>query len=482
MGNLARLARPEIGAAMLTFALLALGATSALALKAWRQGVYAFVVMAFVQDPMRKLTDGQPPIYILFAGVVFASAAAGAWASGARVALPSIPGWRRLSTPASLFLMIAALQALNGFARTGAPVPCLLSLAFYTAPLVCLGVSSGFAAALGPERLTRFLGVYVMLGALSASTIALQAAGVDWVLFGEVGPGIGLYEASGHIAANSGLFRAAEIAGWHAATAAALGVVLLTRRGFDPPRVAAALIFAVALAGVAVLTGRRKALLMILMFGGLYFGLVTIFVRRALRLGLVVGAAVAVALLGSAALMQPSDASGGDYRPYFDRAGTVFSDVTDRFLHAGWAPLQTVYDVYGPLGGGLGLATQGAQYAGLADDADLTAGAGEGGLGKLAIELGFPGLAAALVLFVALARHILTILAEVGARRPSAGRLLCGLTALLAANVANFSVAAQTYGDVFVVTFLGLILGAILAAPRYGLEPRPRAMVVYAPA
>jgi hypothetical protein len=414
---------------------------------------------------------------------VFAASAAGAWTSGARVALSSIPGWRRLSGPVGLFLTVAALQALNGFARIGSLSPCLLSLAFYTAPVVCLGVSAGFAAALGPERLTRFLGVYVALGALSASTIALQAAGVDWVLFGEIGPGIALYDASGHITANSGLFRAAEIAGWHAATAAALGVVLLTRRGFDPPRVAAALIFAAALAGFAVLTGRRKSLLLILMFGGLYFALVTIFVHRALRFGLLLGAAVAVAVLGSIALMQPDDTAGGDYRAYFDRAGTVFSDISDRFVHAGWAPLQTVYDVYGPLGGGLGLATQGAQYAGLSEDADLTAGAGEGGLGKLAIELGFPGLAAALILVGALARHIMTILADVGARRPNAGRLLCGLTALLAANVANFSVAAQTYGDVFVVTFLGLILGAILAAPRYELEPPPRASLIrYAPA
>ena len=468
---------------MLTFALIVLGAASAVALKAWRQGLYAFVVMAFAQDPMRKLTDGQPPIYVLFAGVVFAAAAAGAWASGARVALPSIPGWRRLSGPVALFLMIAGLEAVNGFARIGSPIPCLLGLAFYTAPLVCLGVSSGFAAALGPQRLTRFLAVYVMLGALGASTIALQAVGVDWAVLGEVGPGIQLYDASGKVASNSGLFRAAEIAGWHAATVAALGVVLLTRRGFEPSRVAAALVFAAALSGLAILTGRRKSLLMILVFGGLYFALVTIFVRRALRFGLVLGAAVAAAVLASAALMQPGDTAGGDYRPYFDRAGTVFTDVSDRFFNAGWAPLQTVYDVYGPLGGGLGLATQGAQYAGLAEDADLTSGAGEGGLGKIAIELGFPGLAAAFFLFVALTRRIVTILAEVGARRPSAGRLLCGLTALLAANVANFSVAAQTYGDVFVVTFLGLILGAILAAPRYGLSPRPPAPVLgYAPA
>ncbi len=483
MGDRPRVARPEIGAALLIVACLVLGATSVLALKAWRQGLYAFVGMAFAQDLMRKLTDGQPPVYILFAGVVFAAAAAGAWASGARVALSLVPGWRRLSVPVSIFLLIAGLQGLNGFLRIGSPIPCLLSLAFYTAPLILLGVSSGFAAALGPARLTRLLGVYVVLGAIGASTIALQAAGVDWAVFGEVGPGIRLYDASGLVTSNCGLFRAAEIAGWHAATVASLGVVLLTRRGFDPSRVAMALVFACALATLAVLTGRRKALLMILIFGGLYFALVSIFVRRALRFGLVLGAVAAVAVLASAALQQPDDASVSDYRPYIDRAGTVFSDVSGRFYNTGWAPLQTVYNEYGPLGGGLGLATQGAQYAGLADEADVTAGAGEGGIGKLAIELGFPGLAAVVLLSAALARRVLHILAEVGARRPSAGRLLCGLTALLAANVANFSVAAQTYGDVFIVTFLGLILGAILAAPGYGRVSLPAPSAIrYAPA
>jgi hypothetical protein len=468
---------------MLIVACVALVAASALALKAWRQGLYAFVGMAFAQDLMRKLTDGQPPIYILFAGVVFAAAAAGAWASGARVALSSLPGWKRFSFPVSIFLLIAALQALNGFLRIGSPIPCLLSLAFYTGPLLLLGVSSGFVASLGPVRFTQFLGVYVVLGALGASTIAMQAAGVDWAVFGEVGSGIQLYDASGLVASNCGVFRAAEIAGWHAATAAALGVVLLTRRGFDPSRVAAALILAAALAWLAVLTGRRKALLMILMFGGLYFALVSIFVRRALRFGLILGAAAAVAVLASAALLQSDDASGDDYHPYIDRAGTVFSDLSNRFYSAGWAPLQTVYNAYGPLGGGLGLSTQGAQYAGLANDADVTGGAGEGGIGKLAIELGFPGLAAAFLLFAALTRHVLRILAVVGARSASSGRLLCGLTAVLAANVANFSVAAQTYGDVFVVTFLGLILGAILAAPGHSRAPLPVASVIgYAPA
>jgi hypothetical protein len=43
--------------------------------------------------------------------------------------------------------------------------------------------------------------------------------------------------------------------------------------------------------------------------------------------------------------------------------------------------------------------------------------------------------------------------------------LACGLVALLVANAASFSVAAQAYGDLFILLFLGVCFGALLAIP-----------------
>jgi hypothetical protein len=207
--------------------------------------------------------------------------------------------------------------------------------------------------------------------------------------------------------------------------------------------------------------------MLILLFGALYFGLLGLYLRRSLQAGVALAALAPVAYLVVNPWLVASDFSGA----YGERALSAFAGTSDRAFNMVWAPIATVIDVYGPLGGGLGLATQGAQYAGLSDGADATFGAGEGGLGKLAIELGAPGIAAALLLALALARRIARILGSLADAEPAAARLVCGLVALLGANAINFALAAQTYGDPFVLLFLGLMAGATLAAPGLARSP-----------
>jgi hypothetical protein len=124
----------------------------------------------------------------------------------------------------------------------------------------------------------------------------------------------------------------------------------------------------------------------------------------------------------------------------------------------GWA-----IDWYGWLGGGLGVASQGAQYFG--GGGDVFGGAGEGGLGKITAELGVPGLLVALWLAVAVVRYGWRILRFDARLSTPISRLACGLIALLIANLAVFSVATQVFGDLFVLLFLGLIAGFFLATP-----------------
>ena len=93
------------------------------------------------------------------------------------------------------------------------------------------------------------------------------------------------------------------------------------------------------------------------------------------------------------------------------------------------------------------------------------AAAAEGGLGKITLELGIPGLFVmgwCAILFI---RYLWRIIRAASRQSLRVGRLSIGLFSLLVANVAGFSVATQAYGDLFVLLVLSWMLGFLLAVP-----------------
>jgi hypothetical protein len=106
--------------------------------------------------------------------------------------------------------------------------------------------------------------------------------------------------------------------------------------------------------------------------------------------------------------------------------------------------------------------TQGGQHFGGGGEA---AGAAEGGLGKIMLELGIPGLVLVGWLGLFLARHLLWILRLSSRMAPELARLCYGLVSLLLANIATFTVATQAYGDLFILLILSSCLGFVLAIP-----------------
>jgi hypothetical protein len=151
------------------------------------------------------------------------------------------------------------------------------------------------------------------------------------------------------------------------------------------------------------------------------------------------------------------------YQRYLERGATVGADISERAQGLGFAPVQWAIEGYGWLGGGLGIASQGAQHFG--GGADVYGGAGEGGLGKITAELGVPGLLVAVWLGVAALWYGWQVLLFCSRRSAAVTRLACGLVALLVANFAVFFVATQVFGDLFVLLSLGLVSGFFLAAP-----------------
>jgi hypothetical protein len=120
------------------------------------------------------------------------------------------------------------------------------------------------------------------------------------------------------------------------------------------------------------------------------------------------------------------------------------------------------YDKYGLIGAGLGAGTQGTQYFGRQLD---IAGVTEGGLGKITIELGVPGLLVMGWLAISVFNRLWRIMRDSSRISSNFARLSYALFSLLVANAATFSVATSAYSDPFILLILSWMLGFLWAVP-----------------
>jgi hypothetical protein len=241
-----------------------------------------------------------------------------------------------------------------------------------------------------------------------------------------------------------------------------------------PHKLILGVLLVLAIIGLGVLTGRRKFLVEILVFGSAYMALLLYFGRGGLRLAILSSMMGLIGFFGVILLLpdekkevRPYDAP---YQSYLDRSSGVLGDVPQRFRDLGLGPISWAYNRYGLLGAGLGSGAQGAQHFGAVGQ-----GAAEGGLGKIWLELGAPGFLIVAWFGFALARHLWTILCTVSRQSIQLSRMALGLMSFLVANVANYTVATQAYGDVMVLLLVGSTLGALLAMPilaERGLQKR----------
>jgi hypothetical protein len=154
------------------------------------------------------------------------------------------------------------------------------------------------------------------------------------------------------------------------------------------------------------------------------------------------------------------DREYSSYSRYLEHSEAVFEAVPKRFTDLGIAPVTWAYDSFGLFGAGLGVGTQGTQHFGGGG-----IGAAEGGLGKITVELGVPGLFVmgwiAILVFGSLWKNM--VVASRHSRR--IGRLSFGFFSFLVANIAGFSVATQAYGDIFILLILSWTLSFLLTIP-----------------
>ena len=168
--------------------------------------------------------------------------------------------------------------------------------------------------------------------------------------------------------------------------------MFLTVRRFNFVSLFSAALLVMALIAVATLTGRRKAIIEVAVFTSTYLILWCVLQKKAEKIGVfvavvaLVGLGWWVSLLGEDIQLSTNEGTTSYYN-YVERSKTVFADAPSRFVELGIAPVMWAYERFGLFGAGVGTGTQGAQHFGRSED---VAGAAEGGLGKLTLELGIP--------------------------------------------------------------------------------------------
>jgi hypothetical protein len=462
----------------------------------WRKGLSMCVLVGIAQDPLRKIAPGQPVFYIALVGVVFGVA----WIRAALTRVPLSPavihGWKKsLKVPFSLFILLVVAQAMHSFLRYGSLFMAGVGLLVWLAPIPAVVLAYQFAARRGVQGVRRWVLLYVIAALAALSGVYFEYTGMDWRTLGEIGEGQIIFDVGTVLKAHSGFFRASEIAAWHAAAIACFVFILSLGKRATLMRIGFAIVMLALLVGLGILTGRRKMLVEITIFLSTYVFLVAWLQRGMARLAMVVLVMGLVGYIGIVGFVSPdlvqssysksiSMENAQRIEGYAVRGQSVFADLPKRVNDVGVRPLIWAIDTFGWLGAGLGTGSQGTNDIAQAHNIDRWAA--EGGLGKVAMELGVPGLLLAVWLLVALARHLRQELATVAKISPQHMRMSYGLVAFLVANAATFTIATQAYSDLFILLILGWCLGFLLAMPALaasgdGVRRRSGAMGRVAP-
>lgn len=456
----------------LAFALVFLAAV--VAVSDWRKGLMLCVLTGVLQDPLRKLTPDQPAYFVLLVGAVFAAAVLGAILRRTRLSPNAIQGWKsQMGKPINVYLLLVALQAVHSLARFGSPMLTGIGLMAYLAPIPAVVFAYQFAVRRNMAGTRGWMWFYVAVSMLGLSGVYLEYQEFEWTVLGEVGVGLTIYDVGTVLKAYSGFFRSSEIAAWHAAAVSCFLFILLIGRKFTPPRIVLVLAMVGLLVSLGMLTGRRKMLVEVLVFVSAYVFLVAWFQRRATRMAVVAAVVGVLGYVVAVGMISPDEEESSTkrlsldpnerYRHYTVRGASVFDDIPKRFDELGVQPVMWAVNEYGWFGAGLGTGSQGVQH--VLTSASINRGAAEGGLGKITMELGVPGLLLVAWLAIAFGRYIRKLLAVITITSPPHARIAYGLAAFLIANSAAFSVATQAFGDLFVLLMMGWTAGFLLAMP-----------------
>lgn len=433
----------------LAFYFIFLGAACAYALVDWRRAWLLVMVCGVIQDPVRKLTPGSP-VYISFAVVMLYACILFAARNDMRLHATDFA--RRFNGIASgilVFVCLLVVAGINGVVTYGmaswkAP---MISFVTYVIPLIAALL--GYAWFQREEMMMQFFRIYAGLTSVALIGTVLEYFRVQSRLLGLVSfegdyirhlPGI-------QIRMLSGIYRSPDVMAWHASMVTVIGVAMALRAG-----VRRQMVIWSAVAGWGFINcmigGRRKAIYFVLVFCAAFLWRYF----RNVQMGQIVAS---IGLLIIVATVVNSLSSGEATSVYTRGAVATRGELGQRFEGG----VMQTFRENGYMGAGLGTATQGVHHL-LGKSA---IGWQEGGLGKVAIEVGLPGLIALLVMVVIVGRMLL-ILTHIGDVPGSSQFIRVFLFAMVMANVAGFIASAQAYTDAVLALTAGFLMGGLFAS------------------
>lgn len=425
----------------------------------WRHGLYWFVIIGLLQDPVRKLVPGTPGYLVLATTPVWIAIVLKMSMSRPRRIGRLRDFHPSLVTMTMLFILSLVPAALIS-ATYGAGSWLLTLLGAFTYGSLLYSVLIGYRFTHEVQKIRGFLGFYCCCAALLLSGTLLEYFDVPFPALGTAMLG---FEWIRHIPGTivhmvAGFFRSPDIMGWHAATLALLALTLtLSGRGGGRWFW---LVLAIWGALLAVLCGRRKMVYMLP-----FFIIAVTWLHWWLRGQIRSVSVVAILLVtfgGVVFLYNQVEPDKAFMTYYTHNPSDVYAQVERHGLDSVIGTVQQS----GFFGEGLGSASTGAHHLKVERPRVWQ----ESGPSKVMVELGVPGF----VCFVLLALSLLVSLWRMFRRRLAPGSrnfsLWAGLFAMILANAGAFVVSGQIFGDPFITGLLAIFIGFVLAAARLDKE------------
>ncbi|MCS5698240.1 hypothetical protein NZK32_04185 [Cyanobium sp. FGCU-52] len=447
----------------------------------WRTGLIVTLMIGFLQDPLRKIIPNQPSQLngLVLIGFVLCT-----------VVLIERKGKFDLRTMfwtvsqmddwVSIYFTLIALQAVNSFGRFSDPVLTGIGIAFYVAP--ALGMWVGFQVGMNTALLRRFLNVYLIGSAIFAISVFLSFRGFVHPLLKEVGEGLLITFRHGFSAQGaSGLWRTSEIASWHLAAASCIAATV-GAASRKPGTQTGLLLLSMGFALLTILTGRRKALVLVLTFAAIFLLLLFRRSDAAFKDRLVsnlLGTTGVAYVLFTLVIV---GALGGNFGEFLNRTFTTSDDLGERVSGQGLGAILRAIEVSQFFGFGVGAGAQAGNVQVTANRGITSLGfVSEGGGGRVIVELGIPGL---IVILILLWFFALVFYRNFGLLRYlpyETSVLVLGLACFGIANIPSFITAGQLYGDPFVLIMMSICLGSFLAVPVLAAQYRQQTSAAQPP-
>jgi hypothetical protein len=424
----------------------------------YRRGFYLLIAIGAIQDPIRKMVPGAPSYLVLSTAPVLIAMTLKVFHE-----VPS--AWRTFSDVYPRFafgikvFMLSLLPGAVISATYGRGTWMVTLIGLFSYACVILGLLVGYRFIRGFAEFRRIIGFYCIVTAImliggpvqylglfpKISAIGTEVLKFEWIR----------YTGDWYITMIAGFYRSPDVMGWHASMLTMLSIMMALMKAI------AKRYFWVAMAVWGTVNlficGRRKMVYMLPIFIAV-LGWVLLKRWKGGRLATVLAV---VLVLGLGGFMGYQFMGRTElYEGYYLNKN---ADMQDRISSSGgYQSLVDTYVEHGFFGAGLGFAYTGVHNLNVVTPRVWQ----EGGLDRMLVELGVPGLVCFLFASVLLMKAMFTLTLKWMDPKSREFVAAAGLMAICCANGCGFIISHQIYGDPFVLSMLSIVIGVLISFGR----------------